>query len=323
MKAVGVCVVGLGHNGRAWCDVYARNPGYRLLAVCDKDARRLKDAAQAHGAEGYRDYSFLDRGDLEAVSIHTPDHLHAEPFIAALKAGKHVVVEKPLANSLADLRKMVRAADRSGRVVMVAQVLRFYPIFQTAKAWIDQGMLGEIFYMEADYIHDLRYQRRMEKWKVTQELPIVGGGVHPLDLLRWFNGEITQVYALGNHISYREMRNDTAMAALFRFKNGAIAKVTALYGCVNPMPALYNLGVYGTKGTLLRDQLCLDGLHEWMKVSAPAGKSYEAEAEHFLDCIRTGKTPLVTAHDGARSAAACLCAVQSAALGRPVRVPAM
>jgi len=321
-EAIGIAVIGLGHNGRAFCRAYAQNPMARLVAVCDHDPQRLRATAYEHDAEGYADYSFLEREDIRAVSVHTPDHLHAEPFLRALAAGKHVFVEKPFANSLADVTRMLEAAQASERVTMVGQVLRFNPIFRAVKRWVETGALGELFYLEADYIHDLRYQREMEPWKLTEEIPIVGGGCHPLDLLRWFAGEVEEVFACANHIAYREMSQPTTVVSTYRFASGAVGKVTALYGCVNPMPELYNLGVFGTKGTVVRNRLSLDGLPEWMEMPTPTpGHPYEPEVAHFLDCILHGRAPLVDALEGAKTAAAALCAAESARSGKPVRVP--
>ena len=319
---VGIAVVGLGHNGRAFCRAYADNPAARLLAVCDRDPERLRDAAYTHDVRGYEDYSFLKRDDIQAVSVHTPDHLHAEPFIAALEAGKHVFVEKPFANSLDDVKRMLAAAQASDRISMVGQVLRFNPTFRAVKQWVEAGALGELFYLEADYIHDLRVQRHMEPWKLLEEIPIVGGGCHPLDLLRWYAGEVEEVFAYANKIAYAEMTQPATIVSVYRFASGAVGKVTALYGCVNPMVELYNLGVYGTKGTVLRGRLSLDGLHAWMDMPpSPAGHPFEPEVEHFLDCIRAGKRPLCDALEGAKTATATLCAAESARTGQAVKMP--
>src|SRR5207302_2093394 len=97
--------------------------------------------------------------EIDAISIHTPDHLHAEPFVRALEAGKHVLVEKPMANDLPALERMVEAARRHpGRKVMVAQVLRFLPHAQRCFELVRGGEIGELVYMEGDYLHDLRVQ---------------------------------------------------------------------------------------------------------------------------------------------------------------------
>ena len=323
-EPIGVAVIGLGHNGRAFCRAYAADPMARLVAVCDRDPRRLREVAYEYDVKGYEDCSFLERGDVQAVSVHTPDHLHAEPFVRALEADKHCFVEKPFANSLDDVRRMLAAARKSSAVTMVGQVLRFNPVFRAVKQWVDAGVVGDLFYLEADYIHDLRYQREMEPWKLAEEIALVGGGCHPLDLLRWYAGEVEEAFAYSNRIAYGEMTHPATAVSIYRFASGAVGKVTALYGCVNPMPELYNLGVYGTRGTVVRNRLSLDGLHQWMELPvAPTGHPFEPEVAHFLACIREGKRPIVDALEGAKTAAAALCAAESARTGQPLRVPAL
>jgi predicted dehydrogenase len=323
MARLGVGVIGLGHNGRAWCSAYQGCGLTELKAVCDGDEGRLRAATADLSLDGYAGYEILERADIDIISVHTPDHLHAEPFLLALAAGKHVMVEKPMANSVEDLGRMVAAARASGTKTktMVGQVLRFNPLFKFVRRMIENGQLGEVFYLEADYIHDLRYQQFMEDWKVTQEIPIVGGGVHPLDLLRWYAGDVAEVYGMANHTAYAEMNEPTTEAALLRFAGGAVGKVAALYGTISPMAEWYNLAVHGTKGTVKGNKLCLDGNDAWMQIPVEYhGHPYEPEVEHLARCIMRDEKPIVDAEEGAKSAQACLLAHQSAVEGRPLKV---
>jgi predicted dehydrogenase len=322
MARLGVGLIGFGHNGRAWCSAYKSCGLTELKAVCDRDEGRLRAATAEFEVDGYGGYEILERGDIDIISVHTPDHLHAEPFIAALGAGKHVMVEKPMANSLDDLARMVGAARKAGTKTMVGQVLRFNPLFKFVRRMIENGQLGDLFYLEADYVHDLRYQQLMEDWKVSQEIPIVGGGVHPLDLLRWFAGDVEEVYGMANHTAYAEMKEPTTEAALLRFAGGAVGKVAALYGTISPMAERYNLAVHGTTGTVKGNRLCLDGNEAWMEIPVEShGHPYEPEVEHLARCILADEKPMVDAEEGAKSAQACLLAHQSAIEGRPLKVP--
>jgi len=320
---LGVGVIGLGHNGLAFCDIYAGHKRTHLLAVCDRDPSRRDAAAQKYEAKGYAGYEMLEHPGLDIISIHTGDPHHAEPFISALEAGKHVFVEKPMANNLDDLRAMLAAADKSDRKIAVGHVLRFNPLFQAVKKMCQEGILGDIFYMEGDYIHDLRYQLSMERWKVEEEKPMVGGGCHPFDLLRWFSeAEPVEVTSYSNHIVYPEMREDATIVSIFKFGGGAVARVTALYGPTSPMPRYYNLALYGTKGTVLRDQLCLAGLRDFMQIPIEThGHPYGPEVDDLTTAIMENRPPLVTAREGARSACAVLCAHESSKTGRPVKIP--
>ncbi len=323
MKKIRVGVIGLGHNGTGWCRDYDKSDSAELVAVCDCDEQRLVAATeQFPSADGYSDYRILERDDLDAISVHTPDHLHAEPFIKALEAGKHVFVEKPMANSMEDLKLMVQAAGAApGRKTMVGQVLRFNPHFAMVEKLVSDGHVGEIFYMEADYIHDLRGQQYMEQWKVDQEIPIVGGGVHQLDLLRWYAGDVVSVKAEQNHIAYKEMQTPTTQVALFSFESGAIAKVTALYGCIGARPPVCNMSIYGTKGTIRRNEIALDGMEEFLEMPYDyKGHPYSPQVAHLADCIINDREPLVPALEGAKSAQACLLAYEAATTGETIQV---
>lgn len=321
-----VAVIGLGHNGLAFCEEYAKNPVCKLVAVCDLDKKRVKLAAEKYNVTGYTDYSILDHPGLDAVSIHTGDSAHKEPFLFALDKGKHVFVEKPMANTVEDVLEMVEASKKHPELVcQVGQVLRFVNQYVRIKKLVDSGFFGEIAYLEADYIHDLRYQYYMEEWKVTDEIPMVGGGCHPLDLLRWYAGETTEVSAISNHITYKEMHEDTSIVATYKFKSGAIGKVTCLYGSPGPCPDMYNLKIYGTKASLVQRKICIDALGD-MWIDLPNGlfvpsHPYSPEVTHFLDCIENGVECIVPAWDGGTSAIATLLAAESAKDGTIKKIP--
>ncbi|HHY98331.1 MAG TPA: Gfo/Idh/MocA family oxidoreductase [Firmicutes bacterium] len=323
MRKLRVGVIGLGHNGLAFCRAYASLPDTELVAVCDRDEQRAEAAQREFGVKAYYDYAILERDDIDIISIHTPDHLHREPFIKALEADKHILLEKPMANSIEDLKLMVKAADRSKKKVAVGQILRFNPMFEAVKRLVDNGILGEIAYLEADYYHDLRYQRFMERWKLDEEIPIVGGGVHPFDLLRWYAGEAVEVTSYSNHKTYPEMKADTSIVSIFRFKSGCTGKVGALYGSPLAMPEYYNLGVYGTKASFCRGRLACDGIEGWMNIpiQTPPGHPFEPEIVDLVRAIREGREPRCNARDGAMSALGVLCAYQSAIEGKAIKIP--
>jgi UDP-N-acetylglucosamine 3-dehydrogenase len=327
MSQIGIGVIGLGHNGMAFCERYAKNPKCKLVAVCDVDEKRLKYAEEKFGVRGYKDYEILQDNNIQAISIHTPDCFHREPFIKALEAGHHVFVEKPMADTVEDVELMVNAARKhSDKICMVGHVLRFDRYFNLVKRWIDEGILGEIFYLEADYIHDLRHQLYMEDWKVEKEIPMLGGGCHPLDILRWYVGDAVEVSAMSNHIAYPEMVEDASIIATFRFKNGAIGKVTTLYGNVSPRPFGFNLSVYGTKGSVVRDKLSLEGLGEqWMDIPEyfDKGHDYTPEIEHFIDCIQNNRRPLITPEDASNTVIAALYAIKAGKENKVMKIPSI
>jgi len=318
-RKLGVGIIGLGHNGEAHLRAYQTNPFTEVIAVCDLSEEKVRKIKKIYGIKyGYTDYQkMLIRKDIQVVSVNTSDHLHAKPFIHSLEAGKHTFVEKPMADTILDLRKMVEAADKNPHLkTMIGQILRFNPLFKKIKEFIRKGTLGEIFYLEGDYIHNLKCQADKERynekigmnWWLEKELPMVGGGCHPLDLLRWFAGGVVEVQAYSNRIAFPQMKNDDAVVAIFKFENSCLGKVTALYGPVSPYAYANNIAVYGTKGTILRDTICLDEKEGFTKIEVPysRGHPYEPEVNHFIECILKDKKPLVDAREGARTAAAAI-----------------
>lgn len=337
MAKVRVGVVGLGHNGQAWVSGYESNARAEVVAVCDFSADKVAQARQrAPQARGYnRLADMLEQETLDAVSVHTPDHLHAEPFVQALEAGCHVLVEKPMGNTLEDLDRMTQAARQSDRKTHVGQILRFNPFFAKVKELCANGTLGEIFYLEGDYIHGLLCQADAARidpnigninWYLDHEKPIVGGGVHPFDLLRWYaDSEAVEVDGFGNSIAFPAMKHNDCMSAVFRFESGAVAKVAALYGPVGPMAPLYNLAVYGTKGTVRGGRLYVGQGHDAQETDltylSVHGHPYDPQIEHFLAAIQEDTPTLVDAFSGANSAAATIMAAEAINTGRRQTIP--
>ncbi|MBT3320573.1 MAG: Gfo/Idh/MocA family oxidoreductase [Clostridia bacterium] len=331
MKKLKVGVMGLGWNGMLFCEKYSSNPDCELVAVSEHKPERRAEAVKKFGVKGYSEYEILEDKDIDVISIHTPDHVHVEPFVKALEAGKHVFVEKPLANDLEGVKTMVSASlKHSGQVQLVGQILRFGKYFEAVKKWIDEGVLGEICYLESDYIHDLRYQQHLEQWKVDKEVPMLGGGCHSLDLLRWLAkdvcGDVTKVSAMSHHISYKEMKADTSIVTNYKFKSGAIAKVATLYGGPTPRPFGFNLSVFGTKGAIVRDRLCLDGMgEESMNIPEMLYDptfDFAPEVAHFVDCIKTGNTQTrVTPQDAAQTVLAAIAGSEAALKQQTLDIP--
>ncbi|MCC6446583.1 MAG: Gfo/Idh/MocA family oxidoreductase [Armatimonadetes bacterium] len=331
---VRVGVIGLGHNGRAWIESYRRQANAEVVAVSDMNRPLAEETAVRYRVpHTYSGPDMVERSDIDLVSIHTPDPFHAEPFVRALEAGKHVVVEKPMADNIEDLHNMVAAARKAkGRKVLVGQVLRFMPFFAQVKEIVDRGELGEIIYAEGDYIHDLRAQSDPARynpdigmnWYLEAEQPMVGGGVHPLDLLRWYVGSpIVEVEAMSHRIVFPEMKHDASITALYRFASGAVAKVTALYAAVSPYARANHLALYGTQGTIRGETICRNESRGFEPLPVPwgTGHPYDGEVEHVLDCIINDRPTLVAAVEGARSAAPAILAEEAARLKRAVPVP--
>jgi predicted dehydrogenase len=158
---------------------------------------------------------------------------------------------------------------------------------------------------------------------------MVGGGSHQLDLLRWFAGaEVVEASGYANHVAFPAMKHDDCQVALYRFDNGAIAKVAALYAPRMERPPFCNVRVYGTRGTVERDQVAIaqedqDVHPAFAPIQARRidNHPFDDEVEDWLDAIREDRAPRCDLFDGANSTMATLIATEAMAAGRPLSVP--
>jgi predicted dehydrogenase len=173
MSQIGIGLVGYKFMGRAHSNAYRQvgrffdvDPAPRMVAICGRDEAGVKEAAEQLGWEGYEtDYhDLIARDDVQLVDVSSPGDTHKEVVLAALAAGKHVICEKPLANTLAEAREMLEAARQAGTVAVVNYNYRRVPAVQFAKKLIDDGAIGEIRHWRAVYLQD---------WILDPEFPLV------------------------------------------------------------------------------------------------------------------------------------------------------
>jgi predicted dehydrogenase len=208
-------------------------------------------------------------------------------------------------------------------------------VFEAIRHMAVDGKLGDIYYMEGDYIHNLLYQAKQtdpvtgRNWYLEHELPVVGGGSHPLDLLRWISGkQVSRVTGYANHVAFPAMHNNDCQVCLFGFEDGTIAKVASLYAPRCDVPPYYNLRVYGTHGTIERDTAAIaasphDVHPTFEPVDAERVKShpYLPEVCDFLAAVREDRSPRTPLWDGANSTLAALVAVRTFREGKELDVP--
>jgi predicted dehydrogenase len=299
-KVLRMAQIGCGQIAPQHLKGYAESALVDLAAVVDVDPAAAEDAAAAHGGVPWttRFEDALARDDVDAVSIATPHHLHAPQTIAAARAGKHVLCEKPLTTSLAAADAMLTACREHGVKLGMWMVMRYSPAVGAARALIRAGAIGEIVNVRLpDVHHKVRdyYQRgvggraRPSAWRGAR--PTSGGGalimnaIHQIDALRYMTGlEVQRVAAEWvNFTGLAEVED--MIAVLLRYRNGAIGTIdTANYAPGGGEPAV--LRIYGSKGQL---QLARGGLRafveeavesvggvpslragEWQDVPAPA-----------------------------------------------------
>ncbi len=210
MPEIGVGLVGYKFMGRAHSNAYRQLPRFfdvdptpRMAAICGRDEAGVREAADSLGWESYEtDYRrLIERDDVGLVDVVTPGNTHREIVLAALEAGKHVICEKPLANTLAEAEEMLAAAREAGTVNTVCFNYRRAPAVQLAKKLIDEGRLGTIRHWRATYLQDFIMDPQFPLiWRLKKELAGSGAlgdiGAHIVDLSQFLLGGISEVVGM-------------------------------------------------------------------------------------------------------------------------------
>lgn len=192
-KRMGVLIIGAGDVSSQHISAFQNNPHTEVKAICSRTRSSCEKRAEQANLQDvaiYTDYrKALQHSGIEIVSICTPHHLHCEHTLAAAQAGKHLVIEKPIANTLEDIQQMEAAVKKSGVKTVVSFVLRWNPLFQTIKQMITDDAVGQVYYVETDYQHYLSTQ--WGSWDVgckkeTGVSAFLVAGCHAVDALRWF-----------------------------------------------------------------------------------------------------------------------------------------
>jgi UDP-N-acetylglucosamine 3-dehydrogenase len=332
MDKIRSAVIGLGWFGEKHCEALAGIPGVELFALCTRRPERLQEVAGRFGVRHtYADYrQMLAHPDVDAVSVVTMWDQHVGPAVAALQAGKHVFLEKPMASTLADCDAIVAAARAARGFFMVGHICRFNPRYAAARAAIAEGRIGRILSM---------YARRNIPAAVTTEIldkigPIAGDGVHDTDLMLWYSGaKVVSAYA--QTVGVRGRKYPDLGWTLYRFDSGAVGVLENVW-CLpdgTPFQIDERMEVVGTEGTIhvqethpnysIADRAgwhCPDTTY-WPLLHGVRAGALRDELAYFVGCIREGRPPTIITPEESRAAvAACLAAEQSAATGAVVRL---
>lgn len=332
MRTIGYGVIGLGFFGEKHADVAAMLPNVRLEALCTRnDQRRRQIKRRLNVPRDYRDYDeLLADPKIEAVSVvtHVDDHL--APTLAALRAGKHVLLEKPMARRPADCDRMIAAAERAGRILMVGHICRFNPRYAGVRERIAAGEIGRIVSM---------YARRnipaaVSKTVLEKVGPLLGDGVHDTDLMLWMSGaEIETAYALTENI--RGLAHPDIGWAMYRFDTGAIGVIENVWflPASTPFRIHEQLEIIGTEGAVYvhggdtnvviqgRSGIDSPDTLYWPQMHGEPTGALRSEMAYFVGCVARGEMPTVVMPAEARAAVAAVAAAErSAASGKVVRL---
>jgi predicted dehydrogenase len=343
-KDIGVGVIGLGMGA----GMFALNasPEHRMevRAICSPTAAKVAALAEqwkiGFHTTDYR--KLLERKDIEVVAVYSPDHLHYEHARAALEAGKHVICTKPMTNNLEHAKELVTLVRKTGLKFLVGQTMRYDPQMTAAKRFQEDGELGEILFAEAHYVHDIRSIFPLTPWRLKAPQDFMFGGVcHPVDVLRWFLGDIEELHAYGGRggltPEYKLMDN---FCLNVKFARGVIGRILGIYGVIEPPEPMMKLSLYGSKMNVqstFSDNLGGQVKVVWDKVEYRPTATMTFPAEHGIDvyghtktmmryckhmeeCLEADREPSPSVVDGAKTVSAGAAAWTSIAEGRVVKV---
>lgn len=303
MASLRIGLVGCGGIGGVHARAWAQVEGAEVVAACDVDLERA--AATAPRAFSHWD-EMLAGVELDAVDICTPPHLHAPAALAAIKAGKPVLCEKPLARNPAEARQILDAAAEAGSLLVTAFCHRFHPPVEWVKAQIDAGSLGRILMFRNRF--GTRFKGVEDKWFSNPE--IAGGGalmdtsIHSVDLFRFLVGEVEAASALTSTFSPNIHGLEDSAAMLLRAESGAIGVIEASW--MTPWSANV-VEIYGELGAAVIDydtgvtRVRHDGDSDWTTMPGDDRSRFVEELRHFASVLRGETAPRMTGHDGLRA----------------------
>jgi predicted dehydrogenase len=334
---LGVAIHGAGWVAGAHAASWIKNPFARVVSISDIARDRAQALADRHGLacsirESYEEVLRDERVDV--VDITGPSHVHAEQGIAAAEAGKHILVEKPIALTLAQNRALRDTVARTGVKSLAGFVLRWNPAVETIRSLLASGTIGTLFYAEMDYWHGLgpsHHAWNLHSKKQTGGSAMLLGGCHAADALRWLvRDEVAEVAAFANN-QKGLFEYDANVAAVMKFRNGCLGKTAALFDA--QMPYAFNMDLVGTEGTIRDNRLwskkLFPGQTGWTTIPTVLPDSgdvhhhpFDGEINHFVECIRQNRESHCSVADGYRTHELCLAIDRSIEEGgRPVRLP--
>ena len=336
-RKLGVGVIGLGWVAGEHLKAWKKNPHVEVVGLSSHSLDNARAVQAEHGlaqARIYRDWEQLIRDPrVEVVDICSMNHMHVPQALAGAQAKKHLLIEKPAANDLAGLRQLETAIDAAGVKSLVGFELHWSPYFQSIHRMIDADFFGRIHYAECDYFSGNWPQWYAGyEWAKTKEKggsALAAAGCHAVDAIRQFvRSDAVEVFAYSGNFT-NTMEWDATILTSIRFADGTIGKV----GCSleGNLKYRFNVRLHGDKGTLVDDTFLshyLPGQTDYAHFPTIAPNTpdvthhpFKDELDHLIDCIRADKTPLVDIKDAVKTHEIMFAAEQSAAEGRPVKLP--
>jgi predicted dehydrogenase len=341
MKQFRVGIVGYGWAAGAIIGAINAGPLGRVTKVCSARPLDAAELSARHQTplQTYTDYAaMLAEPDLDVVAVCSYHRLHKEQVIAAARAGKHVICEKPLARCLADLREVQQAVQAAGVQLCVCLELRFAAQFRAIKSLLDRGLLGRLHYGEVDYFHGIGPWYAGFSWYRKAEEGVSSlllAGCHALDiLLLCLGGDVEEVFSYSTRSAnpvFASYEYPSTSVTLLHYADGRVGKVASVVDCLQPY--YFHTHLVGSEGSLLDDKFhsnLIDGLNrnQWSKLSCPLVDSgdvsdhpYQQEFDRFFAALaQSEEMPLTGLKEAVRTHEVIFAADRSWQEKRPVKL---
>jgi predicted dehydrogenase len=341
VKTHNVGIIGYGWVATAHIDAINKTSNGRVTAICSSRPLDAREVSARHGGEirCYRDLdALLADKDVDVVSICSYPDQHLREAVAAARAGKHLIIEKPIALTLEDCRAMLAAAQAANVKTCVCLECRWSSQFLATKAVIDSGLLGELHYGEVDYYHGSGPWYGQYRWNITKARggsSLLSAGCHALDaLLLCLGTDVEQVFSFSARSKspyFTPYEYPTTSSTLLQFASGKVGKVASVIDCLQPY--YFHTHLVGSQGSLLDNKfhsMKLAGLNKntWSELSMKmldsgdvADHPYLTQFEAFFQALDKGEDmPLTNLAESVKSFEVLFAADRAAEEGRPVRL---
>ena len=315
MKKLNVAVIGAGFWGRNHIRVYKELPNANLSSICEVNSERLKVAVKEYQVKGYKNISdLLKRGDIDAVSICTWATKLAEITEEALKAGKHVLVEKPMANNSKQAEKLVRLAEENDLRLMVGFIERYNPGVKNLKGYIKREEIGSVV---------SALTRRVSEWpeRIGDVGVVKDSAIHDIDILRFlFEEDPSTVYAKVGRLKHKKFEDYAHIMLTFKEEKTAFIEANWLTPqkvrrlIVTGSKAILSLDYITQKVTIEKFGETIIPSHQWKE-------PLKLELQDFVNSILNNSEPLVTGEDGLKALIIAEAAYRSSEKERAVKIP--
>jgi len=314
MKKLGVAVIGTGGWGKNHVRVYKELDSTELVAICDVNAERTKNIASQFGVKAYTNSTrMLKNKEIEAVSICTWSTKLAKEALKALKAGKHVLVEKPMATNTKQAEKLLETAEQNGLHLTVGFLMRFIPGLQHIREAVENKKIGELVCATA---------RRVSQWpeRIGDVGVVKDTAIHDIDVMRYiFNEDPITVYAKTG--SMRHIKFEDYAQIMLTYKDGKSAFIESNWLTPYKTRALT---VTGSDAIMRLDymtqELWIEEPKENLQPRYPWQEPLKLELQHFADCILEKKKPLLTGVDGLKALQIAEAALRSSTKNRAIKL---